>query len=102
MLCSVIRPIRKITHLAARSIRRPAHRIVLRLRSLRSRHLQKVSTDAPYAAASAAVLSGLLGLIPMRDVLGAILAAALGVYLKGSQASSGSMPRWDGPYDDYR
>lgn len=94
--------VRTINHRVRRAIRAAADWIGRRLRSLWSEHLDKVTHNAAYAAATATVLSGVLGLIPLRDVLGTVLAAALGVWLQGGRhfgTSGNSMTRWDDPYD---
>ena len=41
-----------------------------------------VVTDPAYAAAAAAILAGMLGLIPLREVFAAVLAAAISVLLR--------------------
>lgn len=102
MLCSFIRLVRTVEHRVGRAIRSAADWIGRRLRTLWSEHLDRVTHNAAYAAATAAVLSGVLGLIPLRDVLGTVLAAALGVWLKGGRhfgTSGDSMTRWDEPWD---
>lgn len=71
-----------------------------RLRPVWAAHRDKVATNAAYASATAAVLAGLLGLLSPRDVIAAVLAAALGVYLRGSRDAGGAMEqRHLGPWD---
>jgi hypothetical protein len=45
-------------------------------------HLDRVATDPAYAAAAAAILAGLLGLVPPREVIVAVLAAAISLILR--------------------
>ena len=56
-------------------------------------HLDRVATDPAYAAAAAAILAGLLGLVPPREVIVAVLAAAISLILR-------SRPD-DGPSDGF-
>ena len=61
-------------------------------------HLERVASSPGYAAATAAVLAGGLGLMKPRDVIAAVLAGLLGVYVRGTRDAGGALP---GRYDGY-
>jgi hypothetical protein len=46
-------------------------------------HLERLAEDPAYAAAGGAVLAGLLGLAPPREVLAALLTIAASILLRG-------------------
>ena len=46
------------------------------------RHLRRVATDPVYAAAASAVLGGLFGLLPAREVVAAVLTVIIGALLR--------------------
>lgn len=60
-------------------------------------HVQRVATNPAYAAAMAAILAGLLGLSPAREVIATLLGAALGAYRKGHGETSptGALDPWN-------
>jgi hypothetical protein len=74
----------------------PVEGAVRRLRRLWRAHLDCVASNPGYAAATAAVLAGALGLMAARDVLAAVLAAAFGVCLRGTREAGGAA-RTGGP-----
>ena len=76
---------------AATRVARLAKRAMERLRSLWRRHLASVAGNAGYAAATAAVLAGALGLLPGKEVVAAILAALLGIYLRDTRSPGGAV-----------
>jgi predicted lysophospholipase L1 biosynthesis ABC-type transport system permease subunit len=57
-----------------------------RLRTAWLEHRVRVSPYAAYATVTVAVLAGLLGLMPMRDVIAAVVAAALGILFNAGRA----------------
>ena len=57
-------------------------------------HVDRVATDPVYAAAAAAILAGMLGVLPPREVLVAVLAAAISLLLR-------SRPDDGGPSDGF-
>lgn len=101
MLCRLIRFNRKLQRFLRRAVIAVAERLTRRVRVLWHAHLEKVATNAAYAAATAAVLGGVLGVIPVRDVLAAVMAAAFGVYIKGTQHAAAMSGRWEDPWDKF-
>jgi len=93
MLCTLIRLARQAQRIIARTARALIDAAACRLRDLWQTHLNRVGGNAGYAAATAAVLAGGLGLLPARDVIAAVLAAAFGVYLRDSRTAGGAVPR---------
>ncbi len=69
---------------------------VVRWRRVWPAHVERVATDPVYAAAAAAVLAGMLGVLPPREVLVAVLAAAIRVLLRGRPDDGGPS---EGPMD---
>ena len=59
-----------------------AMKLVGRWRGAWPAHVDRVATDPVYAAAAAAILAGMLGVLPPREVLVAVLAAAISVLLR--------------------
>ena len=53
--------------------------------------MDRVATDPAYAAAAAAILAGMLGLLPPREVLVAVLAAAISVLLRSRPDDGGPL-----------
>ena len=45
------------------------------------------------------MLAGVLGQVPLKDVLSAILAAVLGVYMNSRRSPSRDVNRWDEDWD---
>ncbi|HEV7205666.1 MAG TPA: hypothetical protein VGN18_13735 [Jatrophihabitans sp.] len=77
-------------------------RLLARLKRLWRGHSTRVATDAAYAAAAALVIGSLVGLVPVKDALGAVLAALLGVHMTNrSQPRSydSGVSRWDDDWD---
>jgi hypothetical protein len=89
---------RGVQDILTRAVRAVTDWLSSRLRRARNAHLDAVANNAAYAAATAAVLGGVLGLIPARDVLAAILAAVPGVYARRFGAA-GTTNRWPDPWD---
>lgn len=67
------------------------NRVEARVRRLWRRHLSATRVNPVYAAAVAALIGGALGFVPGRDVLAAVLAAALGLLHTIAPSSAGSM-----------
>jgi hypothetical protein len=62
-------------------------------------HGARVAHDAAYAAVTATVLGGFLGLVPIKDVLAAVLSTVLGVYMTSSPGYSRDVDRWTDSWD---
>ena len=56
-----------------------------------SAHVERVASNPAYAAAAAAILAGLLGLLPAREVIAAVLTVAISVLLR--DRADGESPR---------
>lgn len=87
------------------SILRGAHAAIGRIKrtvrgAWRHHHL-RVTTNAAYAAAAAAVLSGLLGFTGYRDVLAAVLTAVFGVHVHRSTGTSTVMTALHDEWEEY-
>ena len=67
--------------------------LVGRWRRVWPAHVNRVAQDPSYAAAVGAVLAGMLGLLRVREVLAAVLTAAISVLLR-------SRPNDGGPQDE--
>lgn len=94
MLCCLVGLLRKVDEATTRTLRR----VVRVARRLWRGHVDRAATDAAYAAAAAAVIGGLLGFVPARDVIAAVLAAALGIYINGPRPAGGlarALDPWD-------
>ncbi len=100
MLCRLIRLARRIDEIVADRLRRIARRIAGLIRRAWRDHLDQVANNAAYAAAAGAVIGGLLGFVPARDVIAAVLAAALGLYVNGARPAGGTVRGVD-PWDLY-
>jgi hypothetical protein len=87
MFSVLIRFARSASRRAVRAAEVLAGRIAVAWRS----HLERVNCKPGYAAATAAVLAGALGLITAHEVVAAVLAGLLGVYLRGTQEAGGAM-----------
>ena len=68
-----------------------ATRLVGRWRRAWPAHVARVATDPAYAAAAAAILAGMLGLIQPREVLAAVLTAAISVLLRSRPDDGGTL-----------
>jgi len=51
---------------------------------------ERVATDPVYAAAAAAILAGMLGVLPPREVLVTVLATAINLLLRSRPDAGGS------------
>lgn len=74
-------------------------RVAERLRRAWSAHGARVATDASYAAVTAVVLARFLCLVPVGDVIAAVLAALLGVYMTGVNKYRPDVSRWTNDWD---
>ena len=54
-------------------------------------HVEWVASNPAYAAAAAAILAGMLGLLPAREVIAAVLTVAISVLLR--ERADGEDPR---------
>jgi len=95
----MIRLVRKINEVVSRAARAAATWLARRLRKLWAEHIDRLSNNAAYAAAAGAIVGGLLGFMPARDVLAAVLAAVLGVSINGARPTRSAMNRWTDPWD---
>ncbi|MGH8961414.1 MAG: hypothetical protein ACRDWT_09430 [Jatrophihabitantaceae bacterium] len=98
MFCCLLRLYRKIRRQVLRAATILAWRLAHRCRRAWAAHGARVSQDATYAAATVLVLSGLFGMVPVKDVLAAVLAALLGVYMPtrpGDRRAGHRTTRWD-------
>jgi hypothetical protein len=96
MFCALIRIARKVNRWVVRTATAIARRVAAAWR----RHLDQVAGTPGYAAATAAVVAGALGM-SKHDVLAAVLAGLLGVYVRGTQEAGGAMRRATSDYDVY-
>jgi len=87
MFCALIRIARKVN----RWVVRTATAIARRIASVWRWHLHRVADNPGYAAATAAVVAGTLGLMSKHEVLAAVLAAVAGVFVRGVQEVGGAM-----------
>ena len=62
-------------------------------------HLERVASNPAYAAAAAAILAGMLGLLPAREVIAAVLAAVISALLREGARSEGPGSRRVDPRD---
>ncbi len=62
-------------------------------------HVERVAANPAYAAAAAAILVGMLGLLPAREVIAAVLAAAISALLREGAGSEGPRSRRVDPRD---
>jgi hypothetical protein len=99
MLSTLIGIARAMERAAARVIQKVGDWVARRLTGVWATHLERVAGNAGYAAATAAVVAGVLGLMSARDVLAAVIAGALGIYLRGAHEAGGAIARpssrWD-------
>ena len=69
-------------------------RLSERLRRVWRGHRSSVANDAAYATAVAAVIGGLLGLVTLRDVVAAVLAAAVSTFANGERGHRSAVSRF--------
>jgi len=62
-------------------------------------HLNRVATNPAYAAAAGAILAGMLGLLPAREVIAAVLTAMVGALLRERPGGDGPRSRRVDPQD---
>ena len=62
-------------------------------------HLQRVASNPAYAAAATAILAGMLGLLPARKVIAAVLAAVISARLREGARGEGPGSRRVDPRD---
>jgi hypothetical protein len=86
MFCALIRIARKVNRWVVRTGKAIARRVAEAWRW----HLDRVADNPGYAAATAAVVAGTLGLMSKHDVLAAVLAAVAGVFVRGIQEAGGA------------
>lgn len=90
MFCTLLRLDKKAVNTIRQKALAAPRWLELRVRRPSTAHRDTVASNVSYAAATAAVLGGLLGLVSARDVLAAVLAAAFGVYLRGTRDTGGA------------
>jgi hypothetical protein len=56
-------------------------------------HLERVASNPAYAAAAAAILAGMLGLLPAREVTAAVLTVTVGALLRDRPGGEGPRSR---------
>jgi hypothetical protein len=78
MFCCLVRIYRKVKQVIVRAATVLAWRTEQRVRQAWRAHGVRVASNATYAAVTATVLAGVLGLVPVKDVLSAVLGAVLG------------------------
>jgi uncharacterized membrane protein len=99
MLRHLIRVTKRIGRTISRAVTAFAKRIAERLHQAWTSHGQRVATDATYAAVTATVLGWALGLVPVKDVVAAVLSAVLGVYMTNRPGNSRDVNRWSDGWD---
>ena len=99
MLRCLIRVAKKIIKTVTRAATAVAKWIAQCLRRAWKSHGDRVATDAVYAAVTATLLAGLLGLIPVTDVLAAVLSAVFGVHMTSRHGHSRDVNRWNEDWD---
>jgi hypothetical protein len=99
MLRCLIRVAKTIANAITRTVTALAKRIAQRLRRAWASHGERVATDATYAAVTATVLAGFLGLVPIKDVLSAVMAGVLGVYMTSRHGRGRDVNRWNEDWD---
>ena len=99
MLRYLIRVAKRIGRTIARAVTAFAKRIAERLRRAWKSHGDRVATDAVYAAVTATLLAGLLGLIPVKDVLSAVLTAVFGLYTANRHSHTRDAQRWSDDWE---
>jgi hypothetical protein len=93
MLCCLVRIVKKVQRVVVRTVSVLARNLSYWARRAWKAHRERVATDATYAALTALALGGMLGTVPFTEVLAAVLAAALGVYMNA--AGPGGRGRWN-------
>jgi hypothetical protein len=86
MFCALIGIARTVNRWVVRTAKVIARRVADAWRW----HLDRVADNPGYAAATAAVVAGALGLMSKHDVLAAVLAAVAGVFVRGVQEAGGA------------
>ena len=99
MLSDLTRCVRAVTTFVRRAAKAVVRVLDQRVRTAWVQHRARVSTNTAYATATVAVLGGLLGLIPARDVLAAMAAAALGILVNSGRRSNGPHDLAVDPWD---
>src|SRR5664279_2446398 len=99
MLCNLARLVKKVKRVVLRAASVLGRNLGHRAKRAWKAHRERVATDATYAALTAMVLGALLGTVPFTEVLAAVLAAALGVYVSATGPGRGHGGRhwneWD-------
>jgi hypothetical protein len=99
MLRCLIGVAKRIIKTVTRAATAVARWIARCLRQAWKSHGDRVATDAVYAAVTATVLAGLLGLIPVKDVLSAVLTAVFGLYTANRRSHTRDAQRWSDDWD---
>ena len=99
MLRYLIRVAKRIGRTIARAVTAFAKHITERLHRAWDSHGQRVATDATYAAVTATLLGWTLGLIPVKDVLSAVLTAVFGVYTANRHSHTRDAQRWSDDWE---
>jgi hypothetical protein len=97
MFCVLIRNARNVNGWLVRAAKAIARRVAAAWRH----HLAHVAGNPGYAAATAAVVAGALGLMSKHDFLAATLAGLLGVFVRGTAEAGGAMRPASPNYDQY-
>ena len=87
MFRSLIRLCKRVCTPVTKSVVVVFRHVARRVQRAWQTHGTRVATDSVYAAVTAVVLGGVLGVVPLKEVLSALLAAALGVFAKGCGSS---------------
>ena len=99
MSCRLIRLARKIDQAFTSKLRAFARLVATLIRRAWQDHLDRAANNAAYATAAVAVVGGLLGIVPARDVIAAVFAALLGLYIKGITQTVGAIQPIVDPWD---
>jgi hypothetical protein len=91
----MLRSLRRIVKRIARAVTALAKHLARRLCRAWKLHGQWVATDAVYAAVTATVLAGVLGLVPATDVVSAVF----GVHMSHRQSQHRDTKRWSDDWD---
>ena len=94
MLCCLVRLYKKIKRLLTRVAKAVARSAEQHLRQAWAGHHERVVTNTTYAAVTATMLAGALGLVPVKDVLSAVLGAVLGVYATSQRGRNRGANTW--------
>lgn len=96
MFCALIRISRKVNGWVVRAAKAIARRVTAAWR----RHLDHVAGNPGYTTATAAVVAAALGLMSKNEVVGAIVAGLLGVFLRDVR-EAGSAIRYETAKQNY-